>query len=504
VRRPVEMPVCARIPGSPTMLFNSFEFAAFFAVVYLLYVATLRRVRLQNALVLVGSYYFYACWDWRFLGLIWLSTLVDFAAGRAMDARRETPHRDDAPYRHSAAGRKALLTLSVVANLGILGIFKYYDFFAASAAGLLEQLGIPANPPLLRVILPVGISFYTFQTLSYTIDIYRGQLRACPSLLRFAAFVAFFPQLVAGPIVRARDFLPQLAQPRRITWAQTNEGAYLILWGLFKKVVIAGNLARLADGVFAADPATLAGGQVLVAVYAFAVQIYCDFSGYSDIARGLAKLLGFELALNFNLPYFARNPSEFWRRWHISLSTWLRDYLYIPLGGNRKGPRRTLIHLALTMLLGGLWHGAAWTFVAWGAYQGVLLIAHRLMMPWLDRVTRFASPLGRSAWRMVTLVGFFQCVCFGWLIFRANSLEQIGLLTQTLLTGVDWAGSGIRELLFFVFPLLVMQVVQYWRDDLNVLLRTPAPIRGMAYAAMFFGLVLLGEGFDQPFIYFQF
>jgi len=485
------------------MLFNSFEFAAFYIGVYVLYVAAARSVRVQNLLLLGGSYFFYGCWDWRFLGLIWLSTGLDYIFGLALDRRRAFAGHDGA-YRYSPAVRRGLVAASVVGNLGILGVFKYYDFFATQAADLMGAIGLPIEPRLLRVALPVGISFYTFQTLSYTIDVYRGELRACRSMVNFATFVAFFPQLVAGPIVRARDFLPQLAAPRRTTAAQFGEGGYLILWGLFKKVVIAGHLAPLADGVFTAEAGGYSGGQVLVAVYAFAVQIYCDFSGYSDIARGCAKLMGFELVLNFNLPYFARNPSDFWRRWHISLSTWLRDYLYVPLGGNRKGPRRTLINLALTMLLGGLWHGAAWTFVLWGAYQGGLLIVHRLTMPALARWTRFESAAVRRIWNVVAIAVFFQLVCLGWLIFRAESPGQIVSLLAALADGITLSGSGVRTLAFYAAPLVVVQIVQYLRGDLDVLLRMPTWVRGAAYAAMIYGLVLFGEGFDQPFIYFQF
>lgn len=485
------------------MLFNSFEFAAFFVAVYAAYLLTMRRRKMQNLLILAGSYYFYACWDWRFLGLIWLSTAIDYLAGGLLD-RRVPGGAESGPYRYGAPVRRALLFLSIFLNLGILGFFKYYDFFATGAADLLATLGLPLAPRLLHVILPVGISFYTFQTMSYTIDVYRGQLRACRDPVAFAVFVAFFPQLVAGPIVRARDLLPQVERPRRLDLAQIGEGGYLMLWGLFKKVAIAGNLAPLIDEVFGAAPGTCTGGQVLVAVYAFAVQIYCDFSGYSDIARGCAKLMGFELVLNFNLPYFACNPADFWRRWHISLSTWLRDYLYIPLGGNRRGRRRTLINLALTMLLGGLWHGAAWTFLLWGAYQGALLIGHRLAMPALARWGAGQPRWSRGLWKACALLGFFHLTCCGWLIFRAESVGQIADLLGALSGGITLAGSGLRTLLLFAGPLVAMQFVQYWRDDLNILLRLPVLVRGTAYAAMFYGVVLLGEGFDKPFIYFQF
>ncbi len=505
------------------MLFNSFAFGGFFVVVIGLYLLAhwlpARRGRLsaQNTLLLAASYFFYGSWDWRFLALIWLSTGVDFLCGWALDKRREDePQTKAASHTHdyacSARARKVILFVSIAANLGILGFFKYFDFFTSSAASLLSSIGLPLEHRLLNLVLPVGISFYTFQTMSYTIDIYRGQLRAHKSLLGFALFVAFFPQLVAGPIVRAREFLPQVSRCRRMDLNQIYEGCYLILWGLFKKIVIADNLARLVDEVFGAQH-TLLGGAVLVAIYAFAVQIYCDFSGYTDIARGCAKVLGFELRLNFNLPYFASNPAEFWRRWHISLSTWLRDYLYIPLGGSRKGPRRTCINLMLTMILGGLWHGAAWTFVLWGLYQGLLLIAHRAMMPLIGRLTTGWSAARQSVARWVFVFVFFQFVCFGWLIFRAESVEQIRQMLLTLLTPWPWwiasgantlSGTGFWTLVGYSAPLFVVQMAQHLKGDLNVVLRMPALARGLAYALMVYGLILYEGGFNKPFIYFQF
>ena len=346
--------------GHHQMLFHSLAFAIFFPLVLALYMLLLRRRLLaQNVLLLLASYIFYGWWDWRFLSLIWLSTIIDYCCGLALDRRQAAAETASAAatqtepaYQYQPRTRKLILTVSLVANLGLLGFFKYCDFFIASFAELLQSVGFHSEPRLLNIILPVGISFYTFQTLSYTIDVYRGQLRAHRSLLEFAVFVAFFPQLVAGPIVRARDFLPQIAKPRRIDLEQIYQGCYAIFWGLFKKIVIADNLANLiVDPVFK-DPDTVYGGMVLVAVYAFAFQIYCDFSGYTDIARGCARIMGIDINLNFNLPYFATNPVEFWRRWHISLSSWLRDYLYIPLGGSRRGTRRTCINLMLTMISG--------------------------------------------------------------------------------------------------------------------------------------------------------
>ena len=496
------------------MFFNSFTFAGFFAVVFLMYVWTMRRLRLQNTLLLVASYVFYGWWDWRFLGLIMVSTIVDFVCGRVIDKRSDSPGVDPAAraYTHSPRVRRAVLFTSVSANLGILGFFKYYDFFAASAAECLTAIGLPLQPRLLELILPVGISFYTFQTLSYTIDVYRGKLRAHLDLLDFSVFVAFFPQLVAGPIVRASELLPQVAKRRQLRLGRFYEGGYLIFWGLFKKIVIADNLAVLVDRTFDNYDSVL-GGAVVVALYAFAIQIYCDFSGYSDIARGCAKMMGFDIRLNFNLPYFATNPQEFWRRWHISLSSWLRDYLYVPLGGNRKGTRRTCINVMLTMILGGLWHGAAWTFVLWGVYQGVLLTAHRAAMPWIKAVTDGWTERRRRVGHWIAVVVFFQFVCRGWLIFGPDSIEQIGTMLASIVSPWPWwilsgantiQGTGLLTLIAFATPLIAMQVAQHVKGDLNILLRMPAPVRGLAYAMMFFGMVFFAEHADQPFIYFQF
>lgn len=498
------------------MLFTSYTFAFFFVVVYGLYWVTHRTRRAQNFVLLAASYVFYAAWDWRFLALIIVSTLVDYGCGLLLDRRplernstANTPEESIGLYGRRA--RRRIVFVSLVCNLGILGFFKYFDFFADSAASLLTSIGFGVEPYHLQIILPVGISFYTFQTLSYTIDIYRGDLRAHRSLLDFAVFVAFFPQLVAGPIVRAKDFLPQVAALRRPTRNQIGEGSYLVLWGLFKKVVIADNLADLVDATFSASQ-TPAGEVVAVAVYAFAVQIYCDFSGYTDIARGLAKLMGFELRLNFNLPYFASNPQDFWRRWHISLSTWMRDYLYVPLGGNRKGPRRTCINIMLTVVLGGLWHGAAWTFVLWGIYQGGLLMAHRVAMPYLERMARPWSARARLAGRALAVMVFFQFVCLGWLIFRAVWVGQIAAMLGalatdwplSLVTADGWMKSGAGILLMYASPLLIMQLAQHAKNDLNIVFRAPAPARGLVYALMFYGIVLCQSHHAQPFIYFQF
>ena len=472
------------------MLFNSLEFILFFVVVFSFYWVLPHRA--QNRWLLIASYCFYGAWDWRFLGLIVLSTLVDYFVGLWL-SQSEEPRR-----------RRQLVTLSVSVNLGVLGFFKYAGFFADSFSQLLSTVGIAVRPFTLEVILPVGISFYTFQTLSYTIDIYRHRMEPTRGFLDFALFVSFFPQLVAGPIERASRLLPQIVIPRRFDLEGLRAGSWLVLWGLFKKVVIGDNVAAMANAVYAPG-ASPEAWEVLFGTYAFAVQIYCDFSGYSDIARGVGRMLGFDLMLNFRLPYLARNPSDFWRRWHISLSTWLRDYLYITLGGNRQGLRRTYRNLALTMILGGLWHGAAWNFVAWGAFHGFLLAAHRACKGLLEKLTPATAP-GRWLWHATSVFVMFHLVCIGWLLFRVESLAQAGDLMGRLLG--PWHPGLVQAwwlpFVALVGPLVLMQIAQAVSGDLEVVRRSPLPVRAVVYAAAVLVIVVFGEDFGQPFIYFQF
>lgn len=472
------------------MLFNSLEFAFFFVAVFFVY--SILPHRAQNRWLLVASYVFYGAWDWRFLGLIVLSTVVDYHVGIWL-SETENPRR-----------RRRLVVISAVTNLGILGVFKYAGFFADSFSQLLGAIGVTPQPFTLDVVLPVGISFYTFQTMSYTIDVYRRRIEPTRGFFDFALFVAFFPQLVAGPIERARRLLPQIVEPRRIDLEGIRAGTWLVLWGLFKKVVISDNIAALVNAVYAPG-ASPEAPEVVLGTYAFAVQIYCDFSGYTDIARGIGRILGFDLMLNFRLPYIARNPSDFWRRWHISLSTWLRDYLYITLGGNRHGRGRTYRNLSLTMLLGGLWHGAAWNFVIWGAYHGLLLAVHRACRPWLERSTP-TSAVGRWLWHAASVFVTFHLVCFGWLLFRVESMAQAGDLLSQLL-GPWHAGLIASWLLPFATlaaPLVLMQIAQAVSGDLEVVRRIPLPLRAVVYAALVLAIVVFGEDFGQPFIYFQF
>jgi D-alanyl-lipoteichoic acid acyltransferase DltB (MBOAT superfamily) len=472
------------------MLFNTFHFAYFFAILFPIY--WLMPHRPQNYLLLAASYYFYACWDPRFLSLLVLSTVMDYGCGLAVDRIEDTRRR------------KLFVALSMALNLGMLGYFKYFNFFAESLQVALARAGVNVALAHLEVVLPIGISFYTFQSMSYVIDVYRRNIRPTRNLVDFAAFVSFFPHLVAGPIMRPTTLLPQVSRPRKFDLQQFYQGAYLIFWGLTKKVVIADNLSKHIVEPLFNQWQTIDGGLAVIAIYAFAFQIYCDFSGYTDAARGIAKCLGFELALNFNLPYFATSPQDFWSRWHMSLSTWLRDYLYIPLGGNRGGQVKLYRNLMLTMIIGGLWHGAAWTFVLWGAYHGMLLVGHRLARPWLDRI-RPAEPIDRACWKLVRVAATFHMICFGWLLFRAQSVAQVGGMLRAIIDRPAIpAASYFLPVAVLVLPLLLYQAVQYFSKDLDVIARTPWYVRSVFYTTCFYAFVLGGEFGGSQFIYFQF
>ena len=473
------------------MVFNSLHFVWFFLVVYIAY--RLLPHRAQNWLLLAASYYFYAAWDWRFLGLLIASTLVDYTCALAID-RASSPRR-----------RRALLILSLGFNLTLLGFFKYFNFFAENLHTIFAAFGWRLDFVTVRVLLPIGISFYTFMTMSYVIDVYRRDIPPTRDLLDFGVFIAFFPHLVAGPILRAAKLLPQIDSPRHVTGAQLREGAWLIAWGYLQKVFVADNLAPLANAVF--DPgAPVTGVNVLLGTYAFAFQIYGDFAGYSNIARGTSKLMGIELIENFRFPYFVRTPREFWRDWHISLSTWLRDYLYIPLGGNRGTAWQTRRNLMITMGLGGLWHGAAWTFVLWGVFQGLLLIAYR-ELPRLEAARGWLlgpRPVARAAgWLCM-----FHLTCYGWLIFRARSAGQIGTLTASLFTNFSGASIDLHGLVvplaLYTTPLLLVHGCEWYYDDLLVVPKLPRPVRYSVYAATFYLTMLFGNFGGAEFIYFQF
>ena len=469
------------------MLFNSLDFAVFFLLVFTAYSVLPHRG--QNRLLLMASYFFYGCWDWRFLSLIAISTSMDYVVSLCI-------HGSNRPH-----FRKGCLALSISVNLGILGFFKYFNFFVGSAETLLASLGF--NPTFfhLQIVLPVGISFYTFQSMSYCLDVYRKQLIPTRNFLDYALFISLFTQLVAGPIERASHLLAQITAPRRITWPNIQTGTWLFTWGLFKKMVIGDNVAVLADQVFSGR-IEWTSGSVLLGIYAFALQIYCDFSAYSDMARGLGKFLGFDIMINFRNPYFALDPSDFWRRWHISLSTWLRDYLYIPLGGSRKGPRRTYVNLILTMILGGLWHGAAWTFIFWGIFHGIWLAIHRLTRS--DGAEALELSCFSKSWRRIAT---FHAVCFGWLLFRAESMQVVVGMLQAMIhkPGLfpEFA-PWLFQLAVLGLPLLVVQVLQERTRDSLAPLRLSLVPRSALYMLVILMLLLFANTGSRAFIYFQF
>lgn len=477
------------------MLFNSLKFAFFFFVIFALYFALRNRHKWQNRMLLVASCIFYGSWDYRFLFLMFTSIATDFICSNKIDAS------------FNAQTRKKFLAASIIVNLGILGFFKYFNFFADSFRQLINSFGFSCNAHFLKIILPVGISFYTFQSMSYTLDVYRKEMKPTRNFFDYALFVTFFPQLVAGPIMRAKDLLPQIISSRKITLNKVYEGFYFILWGLFQKIFVADNLAKIVESVFSSGP-DYNGIQVLLALYAFAFQIYCDFAGYSNIAIGLGNCMGFNIMTNFNLPYFSTNPKEFWSRWHISLSTWLKDYLYIPLGGNKKGKLLTYRNLAITMLLGGLWHGAAWTFVLWGTYHGLLLIIHRMLKPLFEKISAVRHVFAKKIILLIKIIFFFHLVCLGWLLFRSQSISQAFLMLKSVFINFTLEPFVITEkigfIIFFVWFLLLVQIVQFIKNDLAIILKSNYIILTAFYFIVFYSMVIYGVMNSKEFIYFQF
>lgn len=482
------------------MLFNSVLFWIFFAVVTAVYF--LLRHRSQNYWLLAASWVFYSAWDWRFLGLLLISTLFDYSCARWIAEAK------------SLSSKRILLALSLSCSLGFLAFFKYFNFFAESLHILLQQLRVPFHPSYWSIVLPVGISFYTFQTVSYVIDVYRGVLKPEKSFLNFALYIAFFPQLVAGPIERAGHLLPQIKAPREARFDNFREGAWLCFSGLFKKVVLADNMAIIADSVFNSS-GVLPAWMYLAGVYAFAFQIYGDFAGYTDIARGSAKILGFDLMKNFHRPYLAESPSDFWRRWHVSLSTWLRDYLYIPLGGNRKGFAVTCRNLMVTMLLGGLWHGAGWTFIVWGGYHGVLLVFQRIFSPAFQK-TRELFPLKYfpvPCLRAAKIFIMFQLTCIGWIFFRAENIGQalfiLGQFGEAFIAVPRTLSSegGILSVLLLLTLLgtILVSVFRNGSSGQGSVPRTRSFVtNSFVVAAMLAGFLLFGVIHGKQFVYFQF
>jgi alginate O-acetyltransferase complex protein AlgI len=504
------------------MLFDSPVFYVFLALVVAAYWQL--KWRQQNVLLVIASYFFYGWWDWRFLGLILLSTLVDFYCARSIARSANRVHR------------KTLLTISVVLNLGFLATFKYFNFFAESLASTLSAFGLEVNISFLRILLPPGISFYTFQALAYIVDVYFGKLEPAGSLLDYALFINFFPHLIAGPIQRPSHLLPQVQHPRRFDSQQFLDGIQLILSGLFRKCVVADNCALLANAAFNGRMGAPTLPIVALGTYAFAWQIYGDFSGYSDIARGAAQLMGFHFMVNFRQPYLADSLQDFWRRWHISLSTWLRDYLYIPLGGSRRGEGRTYWNIMVTMLLGGLWHGANWTFVVWGAIHGGGQCIQRLLRTKLRLGIESAKGADARRQTMQELAGLsggalntapvlrgvlrtsgaavvwlkrlliFHIVCFAWIFFRASSIASAFRFMNGL-RAPAWQPellTAYKFLALFTVPLFLLDVLLEARQE-EFLFQHQRPPLQWAYASL---LVLLVAFFSaneaNAFIYFQF
>lgn len=482
---------------SESMLFNSAGFAIFLPIVFFLYwFVTNKNLTLQNILLLVASYFFYACWDWRFLFLLIFSTLLDFFTGIKISATE------------NKAKRRFWFWLSVSVNLGFLGVFKYYNFFAQSFTELVSHFGLRVHPWTLKVILPVGISFYTFHGLSYVIDIFNRRIKPEKNFVEYSVFVSFFPLLVAGPIERATHLLPQIKKERKLAYYKAVDGLKQILWGLFKKVVIADNCAGYVNTIFNNADAYPGSAHVLAAVF-FAFQIYCDFSGYSDIALGTARLFGIELLRNFAFPYFSRDIAEFWRRWHISLSTWFRDYLYIPLGGSKVGPWKKVRNTFIIFLVSGFWHGANWTFIFWGLLNALYIMPSIIFRTNRNNLNIIAQGrLFPSLRELFSMILTFSLTVFAWIFFRADSLSKALHFLKKIFSRSLFTNPVDRPPVF-MFILIVAFLMVEWlgREEQYAIAKIgmswPKPVRWLAWYVIVF-YIFYFSGAQQQFIYFQF
>lgn len=482
------------------MLFNSLSFALFLPVVFAIYwLGTGGGFKKQNIVLLIASYFFYACWDYRFLFLLIFSTFLDYFTGIKISASENN------------SKKKFWLWLSIIVNLGFLGVFKYYNFFTESFAAGLSLLGVKSNFSTLRVILPVGISFYTFHGLSYILDIYKNKIKPEKNFVDYSVFVSFFPLLVAGPIERATHLLPQILKKREFDYAKAVNGLRQILWGLFKKIIIADNCAEYANVIFA-DPTHASGSTLIAGALFFTVQIYCDFSGYSDIALGTARLFGIELLRNFAFPYFSRDIAEFWRRWHISLSSWFKDYLYIPLGGSNGGTARKVRNTFIIFLVSGFWHGANWTFIVWGLLNALYIMPSILFNRNRNHLDIVAK--GKMLPNLLEFfsIGFtFSLTVFAWIFFRANSVGEAfgyisGIFSSTLFTIPPSLGIGK------ILPLIILTGIFFMIEWLgrenqfaieSIGMTWPKPLRWSFYYLILFSIFFF-VGKEQQFIYFQF
>lgn len=477
------------------MLFNSLDYAVFLPLVFFFYWFIINKsLRWQNVFILIVSYIFYGWWDWRFLSLIIISTACDFFIGQSLG--KTLDHKR----------KKVLLIISLFVNLGLLAVFKYYNFFVENLIFLFKDLNINISFSTLNLILPVGISFYTFQTLSYTIDIYKGKIKPVTDPIPFFAFVAFFPQLVAGPIERASNLLPQFQKNREFSLYKSLDGIKQIVYGLFKKVVIADSLAPLADQIFESY-SDLPGSVLALGVFYFAIQIYCDFSGYSDIAIGTGRLLGFELMTNFRMPYFSESIGEFWKRWHISLSTWFRDYLYIPLGGNRVNAFRHGLNIVLTFTISGLWHGANWTFIIWGFLHGIYYLLEKFIIKINVKTSSLINGILKNSIKVIRVLKTFLLVCLAWIFFRSSTMEQSFDILFRIIGNFNLKGlTDFRTGLLFAIPFLFYEFLLRNQEHgltLGKLIKNK-PLRYGVYLFYTIIIIIFSSGDDKSFIYFQF
>ena len=476
------------------MLFNSIEFLLFLPTIFILYWFVFNKnLKYQNTLILVSSYVFYGWWDYRFLSLIFLSTIVDYVIGLSISNQS------------SKKKQKSLLWGSVLFNLSVLGFFKYYNFFVDSWVELFSSLGYEIKSIwTLNIILPVGISFYTFQTMSYTIDIYRKKLEPTKDFISFASFVSFFPQLVAGPIERASNLLPQILKKREFQYEQVNQGLKLILWGMFKKVVIADSLAPIVDDIFS-NYQDFGGGTLWLGAIYFSFQIYCDFSGYSDIAIGTSKLLGFELMSNFKFPYFSRNIGEFWRRWHISLSTWFRDYLYIPLGGSQEGKWKSIRNIFIIFLVSGFWHGANWTFIFWGLFHSILFLPTFMFNKNRNYTSSIiaANTLLPSLKEFINVITTFLLVTIGWVFFRSESIGDSFSYLTSMISNINIVTHLSPKISFYILVLVLVDWTQRF-DERNLFVTFPKLIFKIFVIICVFLILINFKKESQQFIYFDF
>lgn len=482
------------------MLFNTLDFAIFLPIIFILYwFVAKNNLKFQNTLLVLASYIFYGWWDWRFLSLILFSTIVDYTIGRKLKNEEDE------------SKRKILLWTSIIVNLSFLGFFKYYDFFLENLIGAFSVFGIEININSLNLILPVGISFYTFQTLSYTIDVYRKKLQPTQDFIAFSAFVCFFPQLIAGPIERATNLLPQFYRKRTFVYNKAVDGLRQILWGLFKKLVIADNCAEFANTIFN-NSLDLNGSALVIGAVFFSFQIYCDFSGYSDIAIGTSRLFGFELKQNFATPYFSRDIAEFWRRWHISLSTWFRDYLYIPLGGSRRGILVKTRNTFIIFIVSGFWHGANWTFIIWGVLNAIYFLPLLLTNSNKKNLGVVAEGKLLPSFReLLAMLSTFTLTVFAWIFFRADNLNHafnyVNSIFSKSIFAVPYFEKGTNSIIIII--IIIMFIAAEWlgrNDRFGIeynLLKLNKLVRYLVYLIIIISLFYFSNN-NQDFIYFQF